>query len=577
MKTIKELNYLLDVKMKIQVLILFIMVLIGSAVELLGVAIVLPIVNIAMDSNGVSDSWYVNLVTSITGATKKEEILLWLALATICIYILKNCYLLFMNRQLYKFSADIKRKMATRLMKAYLKQSYSYFLQCNTADLIRSVNTDTAQLYEIVINVLQVVSNGLTATGLVIYLSITNFWMTMVVAALLAFCALLLVFVFQKTLRRMGRRNQKLTGFMIKYLQETFEGIKEIKLLNNENHFIDQYDKSYKEASNISIRSSTYGILPKYMIEVVCITGIMGYLAANVMWNPNYLELMPQLAVFCVAAYKLLPSVNALNGYINTIIFHRASVELVYNDIKAADKMEESFEHNNGIDTEFIFNDVIKIEDMSFKYHGAESNVVSHGELEIHKGQSVAFVGASGGGKTTTADIVLSLLTPTEGKVTVDGVDIQKNMWGWRKKIGYIPQTIYLTDDTIKRNVAFGLEDEMINEDEVWRAIKDAQLYDFVKSLPEGLDTVVGERGGRLSGGQRQRIGIARALYRNPEVLVFDEATSALDNETEKEVMKAIEGLQGSKTMIMIAHRLSTIENCDVVYRIENGTIKKER
>lgn len=577
MKTLKELNYLLDAKMKARVFMLFVMVLIGSAVELLGVAIVLPIVNLAMETESIDSSKYAKIITSVTGATEKNSILLWLIGLTIVIYILKDIYLVAMNRQLYKFSADIKRQMATRLMKAYLKQSYSYFLKSNTSDLIRSVNSDTSQLYEIVVNILQVASNGITALCLVIFLSITNFWMTLVVALLLATCALLLVFVLQKRLRTMGRRNQVLSGFMIRYLQETFEGVKEIKLLNNENHFIEQYNKGYKEASEISIKSSTFGIIPKYMIEVVCITGILGYLGINVIFNPNYMELMPQLAVFCVAAYKLLPSVNALNGYINTIIFHRASIELVYNDIKEADKMEESFENNNSDTEEFVFNDVIKLTDASFKYDGAEKNVFSDGNLEIKKGQSVAFIGASGGGKTTTADIILSLLTPTKGKVTVDGMDISENIWGWRKKIGYIPQTIYLIDDSIRKNVAFGISDEDIDDEEVWRALKDAQLYDFVKSLPEGLDTAVGERGTRISGGQRQRIGIARALYRNPEVLVFDEATSALDNETEKEVMKAIDGLQGTKTMIMIAHRLTTIENCDVVYRIEDGKIVKDK
>lgn len=575
MKTIKELNYLLDKAMKARIIIIFFLIMIGSAVELIGVAIVLPIVDLAMGVE--TNNRYIVLVRNITGASDNRMLLIWLVVFTIGIYIVKDIYLLFMNRQLYKFATDLKRQMATRLMKAYLKQSYSYFLKSNTADLIRSVNEDTARLYEIINNILQVASNGFTAVCIIVFLSITNFWMTAIVALLLGTCALLLVFVFQKTLRRMGRRNQILSGFMIRYLQETFEGIKEIKLLNNENHFISQYNKSYKEASDIGIKSMTYNLLPKYMIEVVCISGILGYLGINVLINDNYMELMPQLAVFCVAAYKLLPSVNALNGYINTIIFHRASIDLVYNDIVAADKMEESFEENKSSNEEFEFEDIIKLENADFKYSGGSSNVFSGGNLEIHKGESVAFIGASGGGKTTTADIVLSLLTPTNGKVTVDGKDIQNNIWGWRKKIGYIPQSIYLTDDSIRKNVAFGIDDKDIDDNEVWRALKDAQLYDFVKSLPDGLDTYVGERGTRISGGQRQRIGIARALYRNPEVLVFDEATSALDNETEKEVMKAIDGLHGTKTMIMIAHRLTTIENCNSVYRIENGSITKER
>lgn len=575
MTTLKELNYLLDKKMKLRIIIIFILIMIGSAVELVGVAIVLPIVDLAMGVD--NNNWYIEIVNQVTGATDKRELLIWLVALTIGIYIVKDIYLLFMNRQLYRFAMDLKRQMATRLMKAYLKQSYSYFLQSNTSDLIRSVNGDTAQLYEIVNNILQVTSNGFTAACIILFLAVTNFQMTMIVAALLGVSALLLVFVFQKKLRKMGRRSQVLNGFMIKYLQETFEGIKEIKLLNNEKHFISQYGKSYKELSDIGISSMTYNLLPKYMIEVVCISGILGYLGINVLFNDNYMTLMPQLAVFCVAAYKLLPSVNALNGYINTIIFHRASIDLVYRDILAADKMEQSFEENKSSEEDFEFNEEIKLENVDFAYAGKETNVITNASLEIQKGKSVAFIGASGGGKTTTADIVLSLLSPVKGKVTVDGRDITENIWGWRKKIGYIPQTIYLTDDTIRRNVAFGIEPEEIDDNEVWRALKDAQLYDFVKSLPEGLDTYVGERGTRISGGQRQRIGIARALYRNPEVLVFDEATSALDNETEKEVMKAIDGLQGTKTMIMIAHRLSTIENCDTVYRIENGQIIKDR
>lgn len=577
MSILKKLNYLFDRKVKVQIFFLLFLIIMGTFMELIGVAIIFPIVEIAMGETNLADNKMASIIMLLNGSSDKNVILLWMIVLTIMIYIIKNCYLVFMNNRLYAFSANTKRQLATRLMSAYLKQPYSFFLQKNTSELIRSVNSDTSQLYEVVLNCLQIASNGLTALGLIIYLSSTNLIMTLTVALLLAICAFLIIFVLQKRFRRYGKENQKISGFLIQYLQQAFEGIKEIKILNNERHFIRRYSESYQEQSNILIKFSLFNLIPKYLIEVVCMSGILGYLAINIVNNPNYMEIMPQIAVFCVSAYKLLPCVNALYSYTNTVIYHRASIDLVYNDIKEADQLEQSFEHNRSEEQEFIFKDKIDVKDVSFCYSENSFRVLDHVSLTIKKGESVAFIGASGGGKTTLADNILSLLEPTEGTILVDGEDIRNNIWGWRKKVGYIPQFIYLSDDTIKNNVAFGVDENDIDEKEVWRALRDAQLEEFVLGLKDGIETIVGERGTRISGGQRQRIGIARALYRNPEVLVFDEATSALDNETEKEVMKAIEGLQGTKTMIMIAHRLSTIENCDSVYQVEKGSIEKKR
>lgn len=577
METIRKLNYLLDRKTKLRTVVLFFLILIGSFAELSGVAIVLPIVNLAMDQGPIESNQMAKIVMDITGIQRKETLLLIFIALAIGIYIIKDAYLIYMNNKLYRFSADIKRQMATRLMKSYLEQPYSFFLYKNTSELIRSVNSDTAQLYEIVNNCLQVMANGLTALGLAIYLAMTNFVMTMTVAGLLAICAAIIILGLQKKFRQFGRENQKLNGFLIKYLQQSFEGIKEIKILNNENHFINKYSQEYKKQTDIGVKNTLYGIIPKYVIEVVCIAGILGYLAINIVYNANYMAIMPQLAVFCVAAYKLLPSVNAIYSYTNIIIFHRASIDLVYNDVKEADQLSNTFDRNDKADVPICFSDSIRIDNVSFRYDKTDRNVFSDVNIEIQRGKSVAFIGPSGGGKTTLADIVLSILLPTKGHVYIDSVDVQEDIWGWRKKVGYIPQQIYLTDDTIRSNIAFGISEKDIDDSQVWNALEGAQLKDFVKNLPKGLDTIVGERGARISGGQRQRIGIARALYRNPEVLVFDEATSALDGNTEKEVMKAVDGLQGLKTIIIIAHRLSTIENCDVVYQIKDGKVIRER
>ena len=573
MSTFKQLNYLLDRKMKGKLVLLFFMILLGSAAELLGITIILPIIELAMDTGDFTDNRYCRIVMDITSATTKEQVLLWLIGATVVIYIVKNAYICLMYKVQYRFAADMRMHFATRLMTAYLKQPYSYFLGVNSADLMRSVSTDVDQLFQLISNIMTIVSNGVTALAIIAYLAISNIWMTLTVALILGICLIIIVFGLQKKNRRNGRRNQYLGGQMNKHLRQAFEGVKEIKIMNTERHFIDTYHKTYQEIADIYVKFSLFSTLPKYLIEVFAIGAILGYLGINIALNPDYPALLPQLAVFCVAAYKLLPSVNALYSSFNMIIYYKASIDLVYRDIKEADNFVNTFDQLSGEVPKLPFHDAIRLEHVTFRYQGADRDVLHDVSMVIPRGKSVALIGPSGGGKTTTADIILQLLTPNEGKVTVDGVDIAENEWGWKRKLGYIPQNIYLTDDTIRANVAFGMDPEKIDDAQVWRALEDAQLRDFIASLPEGLDTRVGERGVRISGGQRQRIGIARALYQNPEVLVFDEATSALDNETEKEVMRAIDGLQGTKTILMIAHRLSTIEKCDFVYRVENGTI----
>lgn len=575
MNTINKLNYLLDRKTKISIFGILLMIIIGSIVELIGVAIILPIVNLAIDADFENNMWC-KMVINITGINGREKIMLVLIFTTIAIYILKSFYLSWMNSNLYRFSAVVRKGMAVRLMQAYLKQPYAFFLKKNTSELIRSVNEDTGRFYEVIVNCLLVFSNGLTSLVLLVTLIITNPYMAFMIAALLGMCAAVILLNVQKKTRELGKENQTLSGFLIKYLQQTFEGVKEIKVLNNEKYFIETYSNTYQSQTDVVRRFSLINLIPKYMIETVCITGIMLYLAINIIYNPNYMEIVPHLAVFVAAAYKLLPSVNALYAYMNTIFYHNAAIDLIYHDIKEVNDMEVADCEGEQGET-LKFHEKIEIVHVDFSYEESERKVLNDANIVIPKGKSIAFIGASGGGKTTTADLVLGLLTPCSGSVLVDGKNIENNMGAWRKQIGYIPQSIYLSDGSIKSNVAFGIAEDEIDEESVWSALEEAQLKEFVEGLENGIETEVGERGVRISGGQRQRIGIARALYRKPDILVFDEATSALDNETEKEVMRAIESLHGNKTMIMIAHRLSTIENCDMVYRIENGKVMRER
>jgi ABC-type multidrug transport system fused ATPase/permease subunit len=311
--------------------------------------------------------------------------------------------------------------------------------------------------------------------------------------------------------------------------------------------------------------------VPKHFIEMFSVAGLMVAVIIKLLYGYKDADVfVAQLAVFAAAAFRLLPSVGRINEHSAHFLYALPSIELIYNDLKAVAEIPPD---EKSCDLEWKFTDTIKIHNVRYRYPDTDEYVIDGAQFEIKKGTMVAFIGTTGAGKTTMADIIIGLLAPEYGRVIADNLDIHKNLSTWHKEIGYIPQTIYLSDDTIRHNVAFGLASEHIDEQAVVAALEKAQLYKFVEGLPDGLDTYVGDRGIRLSGGQRQRIGIARALYHNPEILVLDEATAALDSETEAAVMEAIESLHGEKTMIVIAHRLSTIKDVDMVYEIEGGKV----
>lgn len=570
---IAKIWYLIDAKKRWQTVLIMILIVISAGAELIGVSIILPIINLILGQTNTENNVYCRLVMQVFHLEDDTNLIIVLLLITIAIYILKNVYLMWMYGYIYRYAMNVRRGLAMRLMTSYMRQPYSFFVKRKSSDLIRSINEDTGNVYEVVYSICVVISQAITAGCIIAFLAVTNVLMTFVVVICLAICAGGIVKILRKSITRLGKANQTYAAAMIKYLQQSFEGIKEIKVLNTEKHFSDMYDGVYGHYINNNRKFKVANMMPKYVIETVVIAGIMGYLALNIEFNSNYIAIVPQLAVFVTAAYKLLPSVNSMYSNINSIFYYKASVDLIYNDIQEVESIKISEEV---AENPMEFKEKINVENMSFRYDDSDVDVLQNVSMTIYKGQSVAFVGPSGGGKTTMADILMGLQTPTDGCVMVDGHNIHEHAIAWHKKVAYIPQSIFLVDDTIRNNVAFGIPKKEIKDEQVWKALEEAQLSEFVQKLENGLDTQVGERGVRMSGGQRQRVGIARALYRNPEVLVFDEATSALDNETEREVMKAIDSLHGNKTMIMIAHRLSTIENCDVVYKVEKGHIQQQ-
>ena len=406
--------------------------------------------------------------------------------------------------------------------------------------------------------------------------------MILTVAALLIVTLMVIKWVLKPIMRQAGIENQDYYSGLYKWIEEAVMGIKEIKIANKENYFITEYGKCGEGYVNAVQRYNIFNATPRLLIETVCMAGPILYLIGMILSGQDVTSMVSQIGAFGVAAMRLLPSANRINNYQTQISYFEPFFMGVSDNLQ-----EEIHDKNVEYDPEVYrrkknveklpLTDRIVLDDIVYKYPNSDALIFNHAHMEIPAGTSVGIVGTSGAGKTTIVDIMLGLLQLQSGRILADGVEVREHYESWLKNIGYIPQTIFMIDSTIRKNVAFGYADEDIDDEKVWAALKKARLDEFVKGLPEGLDTGIGERGIRISGGQRQRIGIARALYEDPEVLVLDEATSALDNDTEAAIMESINSLHGHKTLVIIAHRLQTIEKCDMVYRVENGEIARER
>lgn len=569
---LKKINYVLDRRQKINLLILLIIIFIGAFVELLGVSAVMPLIEVATQPQQIHEKWYFVLISDYTGITDSSQMLVLLAVMLIVIYVLKNTYVTIMYSFQYRFIFNNQQRLSVRMMKSYMQQDYLFHVSKNVAELQRNITNDVNGFFTVALNVLQFLAEFSVSAVIIVFLLIQDWASTLAVASLLLlFMGFFMVF-FRKVLVKKGEESRQTNVLVTKWLFQSFSGIKEIKVTNKESFFAANYDKNYKRFAGIQRQQSVLTFLPKPVMETVCICSLMLAMIIKILVvKSDIASFVTTLSIFAVAAFRMLPSFNKITGYISGMMFNKPAIDAVYRDLKEIEALQEQRAANK-LDTQCVtFHQTITLDGLSFRYPESDKWILKDAGLTIRKNTSVAFIGASGAGKTTAADLILGILEPQEGAVLVDGTDIRQCMSSWHEKLGYIPQTIYLMDDTIRANIAFGIPESEIDDAAIAKAVKEAQLDEFVCTLPEGLDTMVGDRGVKLSGGQRQRIGIARALYRNPQVLVLDEATSALDNETETEVMRAIDGLHGSRTLIVIAHRLSTIKNCDFVYEVGGG------
>ncbi len=566
MELIRKFNYIFDTKRKIQSVFLCIGLFIGALLELAGVSLIAQLVGLIENPSGIRQSGWMSRLYDMTKASSDRQFFLYVCLVMIGVYLFKNIYLTVMGYVKYTFIYNNQLKLSGRLIDCYLKKPYTYHLDKNSAEMIRSIMLDSERFFQMLLTMFSVFSEVMVSALLCIYLLIVDWMITVsVVLILLVFSGLYLL-IFHGRTKENGKISQYNDGKMHQAINQALGAVKDIKILHREKFFVNAFTKRGARKYTAVRNNEILGQIPAYLIETVCVGAILLVLVVKLYNGQDLNDMIPQLAAFAMAAFKLLPSVGKVDNYLNLIVFLKPSADLIYRDIKETEDMLGIMGSDEEGDARHA--DSIRIENVSYTYPNSTTEVLHDVSFEIPDGASVGFIGPSGAGKTTIADIILGILTPDKGRVMYGDMNVHEHPLMWSKKLAYIPQAIFLADESVRSNVAFGINEDEIDDTQVWKALEEAQLDEFVRSLPEGLDTMVGERGVRLSGGQRQRIGIARALYGDPEILVLDEATAALDSETEAAVMEAIDRFRGRKTMLIIAHRLTTIKNCRIIFKV---------
>lgn len=578
MKVFKKLGLLMNKKQKAQMSVLILLMLVGAALETASIGLVIPVITAVLTPETLEKYTVVNWFYRTFHIRDNMQFTVIVMLALVLAFVLKNLFLFFQQKRLYHFIYANQFATAERLLKSYIKKDYEYFLNADTAIIQRSIAGDVNNMYAWIMAFLQVASEVIVFVSLGLVLFIMDPLMTFVIALLLVVTLVVIKKIIKPIMNRTGKENQDYGAAMYKWIAQAITGIKEVKVAGKEQYFVAEYMKEGQGFIAAMERFSLFSNSPKLLIETVCIAGMVAYMLILVLSGKDVGTMMPILSAFAVAAVRLMPSASRINNQLTQMAYCEPFFMNVSDNL-VEEISEENVDLSYAVDEEekLPVKKEIRLSNISYRYPGTENYIFYQADFCIKVGASVGIVGGSGSGKTTIVDIILGLLKLETGAICADGVDVLAHYRKWLKNIGYIPQMISLLDTDIRKNVAFGVKEEKIDEEKLWYALREAQLDEFVNSLPDKEYTGIGERGIRISGGQRQRIGIARALYNDPEVLILDEATSALDNDTEAAIMESINRFHGRKTLIIIAHRLQTIEKCDEVYRVENGKIERER
>lgn len=575
---------LLDKKQKHKMVLLVFLMLIGAVLETLGVSMILPVMSVVMEENAVQKHAYLQVICDLFHIAYDDTrtLMILVMVGLIVIFAIKNIFLFFQQKIQLKFVYTNQFATSRRMMINFMERPYEYYLNADTSVIQRSITSDVNNMYGLILSLLQLVSEGIVFICLIAVSLVSDVMMSITVALLLVVVLAIIKWVLKPIMRKAGEENQDYYSGLYKWIDQSVMGIKEIKIANKENYFINEYAKCGEGYVSAVQRYNLYNATPRLLIETVALAGMIFYMMIQLLSGVQVTAILPQLTLLALVAMRLIPCANRINNHLTSISYFEPFFMGVSDNLQEEIR-DESIDYNAAsyqkkVEVQKLeIRHNIQLKDIVYKYPNTETLIFDRANMEIPIGKSVGIVGTSGAGKTTIVDILLGLLQIQSGQILADGVEVREHYQSFLKNIGYIPQTIFMIDSTIRKNVAFGVADEDIDDAKVWRALQEAQLDEFVRGLPDGLDTSIGERGIRISGGQRQRIGIARALFEDPEVLVLDEATSALDNETEAAIMESINMLHGKKTLIIIAHRLQTIEKCDMVYRVEKGQVTIER
>lgn len=555
---------------KMQIGILLIMMVIGAVLEVIGIGIIIPFIAVLSNPQLISKYPALMQVQELTGLEGEQQLLFLIGCTLLFVYIIKNGFLGLLVHFQSKFLFNKQAELAKSLLRQYMKEPYTFHLQKDSSNLLRNITQEAMNAINgVVLPFLSLLTEGFVLVFIIGFLMIMEPLVASVTLAILFFIGFVILKVVSKSLAKHGENRMLYAGEMIKWVSQGLGGIKESKILGREEYFVNAFNNSSLKYVVSARHFALLSVAPRLMIEAAVVSIMLVAVLIVLAMGNKGAEIFTVLALFAVAAVRLMPSLNRVVASANAMRFFLPSLSAVLKEIGDLKETQES--SISPMDKTMVFEDAVVLKDVSFRYPGIDDDVLHGISMRIPRGASIAFAGPSGAGKSTLVDLLLGLQTPTEGTICIDSKNLSGVRVDWQRKIGYVPQSIYLLDGTIRQNIAFGIPDDQIDEICIKNSIQLAQLDKKIKSLPKGLDTMVGENGVRLSGGERQRIGIARSLYHQPEVIIFDEATSALDNETEKEISQTINSLMGKRTVLIIAHRLSTIKGCDKIQVLKNG------
>lgn len=577
-KTLGKYRRIFNSAQKRKILYLLVMMIIAGVLETFGVSMIVPLITLMMDEEFFSNNQIAVVISRLFHIKDTHTLMIFIMCVMIGVYLVKGVFLIVKEYAQTRFITNNRVDTQRRIMAVYLDYPYEFYLDKSTADVMKIIVNDVSSCFGLLTSIMAFFSEILISLSLFIAICFVDIFMAAFVT-LVVLIQLVLIFKFmRKRMFRYGVISRQANAEGSKWVMQAVSGIKETKIAKKEAFFTRQYTKYAQKAASALQGYNVLSAAPRVILESVTVSAILLLMAVLLNNGKSLSQLLPQLSAFALAAVRILPSANKISNVMADISYYSPAMDAVVETLTIVNNHEKNQNSQNHITSERDrLSEIceVSLDNVSYKYPNSEKLILDNANMKIPIGKSVGIIGESGAGKTTVVDIILGLLVPQKGQIVCAGVNIMDDYDSWLSKISYIPQMIFMLDDTIAANIAYGIGEDKVDEEKIWRALDEASLKEYVSSLPDTIYTQIGERGIRLSGGQRQRIGIARALYTEPEIIVLDEATSALDNETEIEIMESINALHGKKTLIIIAHRLTTISDCDIVYCVANGKIKE--